>query len=238
MGMKKIETKILSEVNLKTLAKSIYQESLQMGFNSNDYIKLTNEILGMTIQKKEVKTVENFIEEEKYDDNNNFPLLTKNLKIRKYSEKKDKNYLKSWFNDEISQMFLLSTTPMQNLNIDLISSDNDNIFAIITLKNDTPIGLLAILNIDKKNNKGEMRKLIGDVKFRGKGFAKEASKRWINYCTTVLGLKKIYINTLEANINNISLNRQLGFEIEGLLKKECTINGVEHDVLRMAYFKI
>lgn len=235
--MKKIKTAIISEVNLKTLAKSVYQESQQMGFNSNDYIKLTNEILGMTIQKKEVQTDENLIKEETFDDDNKFPLMTKNLIIREYSAKEDKKYLTKWFEDEISKMFLLSTTSMQNLNIESILSDNLNIFATITLKNRTPIGLLAILNIDKKNNKGEMRKLIGDVNYRGKGYAKEAVKRWIDYCTVTIGLKKIYINTLETNINNISLNRQLGFEIEGLLKKECTIDEIEHDVLRMAYFK-
>jgi len=164
-------------------------------------------------------------------------LKTKNLKIREYSEKKDKKIVEKWFEDETSRLFLLSTTSLQNLNIDFISTDNKNIFGTITLKNDLPIGLLAILNIDPKNKKGEMRKLIGDLNYRGKGFAKEASKRWIDYCINSLGLRKIYINTIETNINNISLNRQLGFEIEGLFKKDIVLDGIEHDVLRMAYFK-
>ncbi|MFZ1291393.1 MAG: GNAT family protein [Melioribacteraceae bacterium] len=233
--MKKIENPVISEVNLKALAKSIYQESTMMGFNSNDYIKLTNEILGMTIDKKVIPEIPEEIKI--VEDDDKFPLKTKNLKIREYSEKKDKKIVEKWFEDETSRLFLLSTTSLQNLNIDFISTDNKNIFATITLKNDLPIGLLAILNIDPKNKKGEMRKLIGDLNYRGKGFAKEASKRWIDYCVNSLGLRKIYINTIETNINNISLNRQLGFEIEGLFKKDIVLDGIEHDVLRMAYFK-
>ncbi|MBK7106360.1 MAG: GNAT family N-acetyltransferase [Ignavibacteriae bacterium] len=233
--MKKIENPVISEVNLKALAKSIYQESTMMGFNSNDYIKLTNEILGMTIDKKVIKEIPEEIKI--VEDDDRFPLKTQNLKIREYSEKKDKKIIEKWFEDETSRLFLLSTTSLQNLNIDFISSDNKNIFATITLKNDLPIGLLAILNIDHKNKKGEMRKLIGDLNYRGKGFAKEASIRWIDYCTNSLELRKIYINTIETNINNISLNRQLGFEIEGLFKKDIVLDGIEHDVLRMAYFK-
>jgi diamine N-acetyltransferase len=101
----------------------------------------------------------------------------------------------------------------------------------------TPIGLLALINIDRKNSKGEMRKMIGEVSERGKGYAKEATKIWLKYCSEVLGINKIYINTIETNIKNITINRHLGFQVEGLLKKECVINDVEHDILRMAYFK-
>ena len=234
--MKKIETEVVSEVNLKTLAKSIYSESIQMGFNSNDYIKLTNEILGMSIAQKSTPIIDltDHIVEKEIE---KLPLSTNNLIIREYLPKKDKKYLEKWFSDEVSRLFLLSTTSTKSLNIDNIISDDKNVFATITLKDKTPIGLLALINIDKINKKGEMRKLIGDSNYRGKGYAKESSKKWIDYCTNSLGLNKIYINTIETNINNISLNRQLGFTIEGLFKKDCIIDNVEHDVLRMAYFK-
>lgn len=233
--MKNQKSEVSSEVNLMTLAKSIYQETIMMGFETSDYIKLTNEILGMTIEKKEIHEVHreiNIIE-----DDYKFPLKTKNLIIREYSEKKDKKIVEKWFENETCRQFLFSTTSLQKINKEYIVTDNNNKFATITLKNDQQIGLLAILNIDKQNKKGEMRKLIGDLEYRGKGYAKEASIKWIEYCTNFLGLNKIYINTIETNINNISLNRQIGFEIEGLFKKDLIIDGIEHDVLRMAYFK-
>ncbi|OPZ80066.1 MAG: hypothetical protein BWY77_01251 [bacterium ADurb.Bin431] len=49
-----------------------------------------------------------------------------------------------------------------------------------------------------------------------------------------LGLKKIYLNTINTNIRNIRLNQELGFTIEGILHNEVMIDGVYKDVLRMS----
>jgi RimJ/RimL family protein N-acetyltransferase len=235
--MKDIENELSSEVELNTLVQSIYAESIQMGFKSNDYIKLMNELLDMTISNK------NAIEENNTYDNignlieTDLPIKTKNLTIRPYDVKIDKEFVSKWLKEENNKLFLLSTTRKHNLDVESIISDDRNIFATITIKNDLPIGLLALINIDKENSKGEMRKMLGDISQRGKGYAKEASAVWLKYCSEYLDLKKIYINTIETNIKNITLNRQIGFKIEGLLKRELLINGIEHDVLRMAYFK-
>ncbi|MDX1700232.1 MAG: GNAT family protein, partial [Melioribacteraceae bacterium] len=104
-------------------------------------------------------------------------------------------------------------------------------------KNKKPIGLLSLLNIDEDNSKAEMRKMIGDVNYRGKGYAKEATSAWLHFSTEFKKINKIYINTVETNLQNVSINRRLGLQLEGLLKKELIIDNVEHDVLRMAYFK-
>lgn len=235
--MNNLEEKVITEVHLETLAKSIFNESTEMGFKSADYVKLMNHILGMTITNtpKSSQNLPQIIETIKIG--KKLPIKGKNLIIREYDSKTDQKFTDQWFEDEISRLFLLSTNSARIHNLETMLYEDHNTFATITLKDNTPIGLLALLNIDMRNKKGEMRKLIGDVEHRGKGFAKEASILWINYCSQVLGLNKIYINTIDTNIKNISLNRQLGFQIEGLLKKECVIEGIEHDVLRMAYFK-
>ena len=108
-----------------------------------------------------------------------------------------------------------------------------NVFGVVTLPDNTPIGLVAFLDYDTLQRKTELRKLIGDPKMRGKGFAKEATKLWIQYGITKLGLKKIYLNTLDTNIRNIKLNEELGFEIEGILRNEVFFDDKSHDVLRM-----
>ncbi len=235
--MKNIESEILSEANVETLAMSIYQESKEMGFVPADYVKLMNSILGFSMEK--VNNGNNTIVVPKGIDEiaTDFPLKSKNLIIRRYEKIKDEVILKKWFEDENSRLFLLSRTTSEDLELESLSDDETNSIGMITLLDGTPIGLLALLHIDKKNKKAEMRKLIGSTEYRGRGLAKEASKLWLAYGTKVLGLNKIYINTLEANINNISLNRQLGFKIEGVLKNECVINNQEHDVFRMAYYR-
>lgn len=234
--MKELERNVNSLVNLNTLAKSIYNESVEMGFKSEDYVKLMNEILDMTITSPEKAEIPKEISAQKRKITNNLPLSTKHLNIRPFDPKIDTEIVSNWFKDQNNRLFFLSTTTKHDLDVASIKSDDDNIFATITLKDSTPIGLLALMNIDRYNSKGEMRKMIGDINQRGKGYAKESTEVWLKYCTEYIGLKKIYINTIETNIKNITLNRQLGFTIEGLLKKECIIENVEYDVLRMAYF--
>jgi len=92
---------------------------------------------------------------------------------------------------------------------------------------------MAFLNYDRKYKKAELRKLIGVPKLRGKGLGKEATKYWIQYGFTELGLNKIYLNTVDTNIRNIKLNEELGFKVEGILRNEILIDGNYHDVLRM-----
>ena len=163
------------------------------------------------------------------------PITTKNLVIRYYNSEKDRKIVSKWFKDDNNKLFLLSTISKDSQEIDQLLAGKNNVFAIITLQNKSPIGLLALLDIDRENSKAEMRKMIGEVKHRGKGYAKEATGVWLRFCTEFLDLNKIYINTIETNVKNVALNRQLGLHLEGLLKKECRIDNIEHDVLRMAF---
>lgn len=233
--MKKNEDELISDVKIEAISKSIQKETAAMNFSSGDYIKLVNSILEFTVNQKksiELDTYHNLSNKVKYK----LPIETKNLFIREF-RKSDTKLLKKWLEDDENKMFLLSTTISDSLNLEDLHDDNKTIFAIITLKDSTPIGTMALLNIDRVNKKAEMRKLIGDKNFRGKGYAKEASEVWLLYSTQTIGLNKIYISTFETNIHNISLNRQLGFKIEGYLRKEIIIDNIEHDILRMAYFK-
>ncbi len=234
--MKNLEDEIFAENKLTALAQSVFEEAKALGFGPSDYVKLVSSILDFTPLKTENKITDNDGTKIKLSDVNKLPIISKNLIIRKYEKETDKEVLKKWLIDEKSKLFLLSRTSDSDLNIDNLDNNETNLFGLVTLKNNLPIGLLALLNIDKKNKKAEMRKLIGNSQYRGRGFAKEATRLWIDYCTNVYNLNKIYINTLEINIQNISLNRRLGFKIEGVLKNECNINGKPFDVFRMAYY--
>ncbi|MCW8850367.1 MAG: GNAT family N-acetyltransferase [Melioribacteraceae bacterium] len=232
-----LEKEIFSEVNLNALAKSIYDESIVMKFSSGDYVKLMNEIIDMTIEKPESASIEISDDNDQDEITSDLPIESKNLIIRYYNSEIDKKYVSKWFETDNNNLFLLSTNTRNHLDVESIKNDENNIFATITLKDKKPIGLLAILNIDKRNKKGEMRKMIGNIKERGKGYGKESTQLWLKYCTGFLDLRKVYINTIETNIKNISLNRQLGLKIEGLLKQDCILDNVVHDVLRMAYIR-
>ena len=101
------------------------------------------------------------------------------------------------------------------------------------LHDDRPIGAMGFLKHDYTQHKAELRKLIGDPDLRGQGYAREATRLWIQYGLQGMGLKKIYLNTLETNLRNIRLNEELGFKVEGILRNEVMIDGRTHDVVRM-----
>ena len=99
------------------------------------------------------------------------------------------------------------------------------------------VGFGPFLNYDVNHLKAELRKMIGNPKYRGKGYAKEATKLWINYGFCNLDLKKIYLNTFDTNIRNIRLNEEVGFRVEGILGNEVFVDGEYKDVLRMGLWR-
>jgi RimJ/RimL family protein N-acetyltransferase len=50
-----------------------------------------------------------------------------------------------------------------------------------------------------------------------------------------LNLRKIYLYTYDTNLRNIRINRDMGFQLEGVFKQENIDNNVPKDILRMAY---
>ena len=235
--------KKIPESTIETLARSIYREAATYGFRQADYLRLVNFLLDITMQNgrnngktaqrtpgQENRSKEEFLKNARYD---KFPLMSSRVKIRLFENSDDEKVLRRWIEDEHGRYFLLSRISARTLDLKQIIGSESNILGIITLHDDTPVGAVAYLDYDRSQKKAELRKLIGEERMRGKGYAKEASLLWIKYGLTILGLKKIYLNTLNTNLRNIKLNEELGFKVEGILRNEVFFDGQHHDVLRM-----
>lgn len=226
----------ISEETIKTIASSFLKQAQKYGFSLNDYIRFTNYLLDEAmritgVNNKSTEKVHYHLQSRKQ-----FPLETERLIIRKV-QKKDLTLIKEWLEDEEGRYFLLSRLVQPQETIEDIFDSEYNILGLITLKDKTPIGLIAYLNIDEYTKKAELRKLIGEKKQRGKGYGNEATKAWIEYGFFTLGLEKIYLTTINTDIKNIRINESLGFKVEGLLKNELKINGEYFDVLQMSLLK-
>jgi len=226
----------ISETTIETLTRNFFKESLEYGFKYEDYLKFVNTLLEYAITIKNNGSYSfNKNEPLKIDSSITItlPLETENLKIRKFNKEEDTNYITEWMQDEFGKYFLLSMTNSQDGKIEKLISSENNHLGIITLKDDTPIGIVAFLNYDKTHRKAELRKLIGVTKYRAHGYGKEATRYWIEYGFKNMNLEKIYLNTIDTNIHNIKINEEMGFKVEGILRNEALVNGVAHDVLRM-----
>lgn len=228
--------KKISEETIKTIAASFLRQAQKYGFTLNDYLKFTNylldEALNLTgnIQKQEVNAVYDFNSHKK------LPIETERLIIRQVV-KKDISLIKEWLKDKEGRLFLLSRLVHPPQTIEEIFESGNNILGLICLKDKTPIGLIAYLDVDEYHRKAELRKMIGVTKERGKGYGNEATKAWIEYGLFTLNLDKIYLTTINTDIKNIRINETLGFRVEGLLRNELIINGEHHDVLQMSLLK-
>ncbi len=229
--MNDFETKVNKDITVETVLKSIVGETSKWGFRLADYLKLVNALLDLSLNK--TNTI-NPVEKAwlKKSTRMDLPLSGDNINIRLFKE--DFDLLNKWLEDDSSRWFLLSRSYSRDKTLKELIEDERNLLGIIFLKDSTPIGVMGYLDYDKNNHRAEMRKLIGEEKYRGKGYAKEATKLWIRYGINNLELKKIYLNTIENNIRNVTINKELGFEIEGILRKECLIDGTYYDLLRMS----
>lgn len=232
-----MEKSKIPDTTIETLTRNFFKESLEYGFKYEDYLKYVNILLEYAITAKESIGDINGVKENSTDIIANkdykLPLKTNSVIIRDFVKKTDIELLEEWQNDKFGRYFFLSMTNSQDSTPENVVNSTYNKLGIITLTDETPIGVVAFLNIDKAHKKAELRKLIGTPEYRARGYGKEATRYWIKYGFRSLGLKKIYLNTIDTNIHNIKINEEMGFKVEGILRNEAIVDGTVHDVLRM-----
>jgi RimJ/RimL family protein N-acetyltransferase len=231
----------IPNLTLKTLARTFFKEATGYGFTQVDYVKFVNILLDMAM-KSDPEVAERsgsggYELPVGTTVSAGLPLRGEHLIVRQFEPEQDLPVLDRWLADGWGRYFLLSSTTAQRLDAHEVVRSEHSVMGMITLPDSTPIGSVAFLDHDPAQKKAELRKLIGDVGQRRKGFGKEASALWIKYGLEVLNLKKIYLSTLNTNIRNIKLNEELGFIVEGILHNEVFIDGTYHDVLRMGLWR-
>jgi RimJ/RimL family protein N-acetyltransferase len=226
--------KPVTDETVELLARSLYRETAEYGFQQIDYLRFVNMLLDMSAHPSAPEA--NGAAPTAFFDVSEpveLPLKDRDICVRAFDRKRDTCLLEGWLKDEEGRYFLLSRTTAKRENLDDILADGRNTLGMITLVDGTPIGALAYLDYDRVQRKAELRKMIGELAYRGRGYAKKATELWIRYGIGNLKLRKIYLSTLDTNVRNIRLNEDLGFKVEGILRDECFFDGGYHDVLRM-----
>ena len=90
--------------------------------------------------------------------------------------------------------------------------DEDD-FVFIILDDHTPVGQIAIYNIDYEKKSAEFgRLMLGEDKYLRKGYATLASKELLKFSFNILGLDHIYLSVKKDNTKAINLYEKLGFK--------------------------
>ncbi len=114
---------------------------------------------------------------------------------------------------------------------------NEILFWAIHLKdNGKHIGNIKIDPVNLRHGFAEYGIMMGERQEWGKGYAREATERIIEYCFKDINLRKITLGVVEDNVGAYSLYKKLGFKTEGVYEKHGLYNGKYCNIIRMALF--
>lgn len=146
----------------------------------------------------------------------------------------------NWMNDPEVNRYLESggDYSLEKLKEFLTEVEKKNIlfWAIHLKENNLHIGNIKIDPVNFVHGFGEYGIILGRRSEWGKGYAKEASYRIIDFCFNEIALRKVVLGVIADNVPAVKLYEQLGFNTEGIYKDHCIFHGKYCDVIRMAVF--
>lgn len=141
----------------------------------------------------------------------------------KKATKKDLNIIKDWRNSrgvrEYNTQYTLLNIKNQKTWFVNISKTNSKrkMFMIFSKKNE-PIGICGLIDIDKKNRNAEVSIILGEQKYRGKGYGVESLHLLVKYGFKKLKLHNISAKIIEYNKISIKLFEKADFKIDAILR--------------------
>lgn len=171
----------------------------------------------------------------------NYYLESENLSLKPYSEI-DIKYLYQWFNDQIITYFLeTGLKPLTEKQIkEELAKEIDSgsiIFILLDKRKKIPIGIIGLYSVNTISRKAEMRIIIGDKKYWGKGLGTQAVDLITFFAFDHLNLNKVALGVSAGNISAYKTYQKSGYKKEGILKDDVYRNGKFYDGINMAILR-
>jgi UDP-4-amino-4,6-dideoxy-N-acetyl-beta-L-altrosamine N-acetyltransferase len=161
-------------------------------------------------------------------------------KLRKIEEK-DLEQLREWRNSDFVRNRMISRNLIskdQQISWFEKNKSNETRIDFMIEKNDgTPIGSANIFDINHEHKRAEWGFYLGKEEFTMGGYGLEAMILVYRYGFEILGLEKVYCQTLASNSKVVQMHKTFGLEEEGVLKQHYLFNGEWDDVHYMSLFK-
>lgn len=114
---------------------------------------------------------------------------------------------------------------------------NQVLFGIYDKDSKEILGIIRLMFINWVNRNSELGIYIGDCDRKNNGLGRESLEILLNYAFFTLNLFKVYLKVTSDNKQAIKTYKNLGFDIEGTMKKHFWIDGDFKDVDIMSIFK-
>ena len=109
-------------------------------------------------------------------------------------------------------------------------------YKFLQYKDGTPIGRIVMADIIEGWKAELWRIYLADPALRGKGYGKQAMQAMMQYCFEELKLERLYLDHYTGN-PAAGLYLHLGFQYEGVLRRNCRKNGKLYDVHLMSMLR-
>ena len=157
-------------------------------------------------------------------------------------EKEHLEAYRKWVNDPdigslIDRALPVSREEHERWYAALLENRNAVVFAIETGSESRYIGNILLWDINWQHRKAELRILIGDKNYQGKGLGVEAIKMLVAFVFGNLNLNKVYAYVLSSNERAKKAFERSGFSTEGTLKRDRFVGGKYQDVFLMAILR-
>jgi len=180
---------------------------------------------------------------------NNPYIVGKRVYLRSLEREDLKKGYRGWLNDSetnrylASGIFPTSSKELEDYYEKVTSSKTDVMFAICLKKTDKYIGNAKIGGIDWVARRAFPGRLIGDKKYRGKGYGTEVMYLLLKYAFETLNLNRIYNVVLIENEASVKSCERLGFAKEGRFREFTYREGRYIDAVQLAmtqktYFRL
>ncbi len=144
-----------------------------------------------------------------------------------------------WFNDLAVAIPLgdeayssITLENQQALAHDLIEMGAHS-FSIVDLTTDCPIGRCLLFSVDQVNRSAMLGICIGEKRYWGKGYGREAVQLLLDYAFNLLNLNSVMLGTFSFNERAIRCFREAGFEEIGRRRQARIIGDKRYDLVLM-----
>ena len=142
--------------------------------------------------------------------------------LRKFAEE-DIPLKVKWINNSANNQYLHYDLPLREEPTRAWFNrvkDLDTRLDLTILCDDVPVGVIGLLDINRKKGSAEVYLTVGEVPSKGKGIATQAFKELLRIAFSELGLHRVMFFTETGNAPILRISQKLGFVKEGCLRDE------------------
>ena len=109
----------------------------------------------------------------------------------------------------------------------------EKVLAIIVKKTEKIIGTIGFHKISEVHKRASLGIAIGDKKYWGKGYGREAVALFLDFAFNVLNIHSVWLNVYEFNTRAMRMYKAVGFKEAGRLRETHFWGGKYYNTIKM-----